>query len=134
MGSGVERRVVKIASFAWLSALYFALAIAATLVGDFFTTPVDRERDDGMPLWKILAEFLVYVWYLTIVVYASRAIVKNIPFPLDGAGGFAYSDIRERMVFPLYAPMLIAFSETWIDKTAYVFERLGVRKRPNAAR
>ena len=129
MGANVPRRAVKIASFAWLSMLYFVLAIAATLVGDFFTTPVDRERDDGRALWKILAEFLAYVWYLTIVVYASRAIVKKIPFPLDGVGGFVYSAVKERIFFPLYGAMLLAFSETWRDKTVYVFERLGVRKR-----
>lgn len=133
MGADVQRRAVKIASFAWLSMLYFVLAIVATLVGDFFTTPVDRKRDDARPLWKVLAEFLAYVWYLTIVVYASRALVKNIPFPLDGVSGFAYSKIKERMFFPLYGAMLLAFSDTWRDKTVYVFERLGVRKRKTSS-
>ena len=128
--SEAARRAVKIASFAWLSLIYLVIAIVATLIADKFTYSFDEREEDKKSTGKLFLEFLVYVWYLTIVAYAGRVIVNNVPFPFDGVAGFSYISTREKNAFPLFGAMLVAFSKTWRDKTAYMLDRIGGRNRP----
>ena len=121
---------VALVAFAWLAFLYLFMAIAASFAGDRFADRVDhREQDGEKTLRRILLEFLVYVWYLSIVVYVAEIVVNKIPYPLDGVAGFAYASVRDKGTFPLFAAMLMAFGNSWQVKTKHLFERLESRKR-----
>ena len=123
-----ERKTVKMISFGYLATIYLAIAFAVTVLADYFTSPLDVKKADKAPLWVHIAKVVAYVWYLTVAAYLARGVVKWIPYPLDGIGGYSYATSREIVGFPLFGAMLIGFSRNFSDLLSYTFYRISSRR------
>lgn len=124
MKNEVLIRGIKMIDIGFITAIYLTIGIVFAKLCDKTLGPFDEEKESAKPLWKILVELVLYLWFIGIIIYIVRNIVPLIPFPLDGMYGFEHSRVKELMNATVFSITFIYFQEYYQKKIKYLFTRL----------
>ena len=92
-----------------LVGIYFVILgiICSVIIEKMFSYDSDNTKEvlDKKKTIIIILEILLQAAVIMIAAYFTRKIVKHIPFPLDGVGGYEHSQLKE-----INGGVLISFS------------------------
>jgi hypothetical protein len=108
--------VVKTLGVAWVGVLCFVFAFLVSRFIDNFTPKLDKSK----PKWQIFLEVCLQFGIVGIMVYASRMVIKKVPFPLDGVQGYKHSDLGELRSLPLMVFIFMFFQTKTQEKMKYL--------------
>lgn len=117
-------RGIKIIDIGFITAIYLLLGIILARLCDRMNGEFDKEKENKKPLWKILVEVILYLWFIGIVIYAVRNVVPLIPFPLDGMYGFNHLMVKEVTNAMAFIITFMYFQNYYQDKIKNLLERL----------
>ena len=117
-------RGIKIIDIGFITAIYLLLGIVLARVCDKINGTFDKEKENKKPLWKILLEVTLYLWFIGVVIYTVRNVVPLIPFPLDGMYGFNHLMVKEVTNAMAFTITFMYFQKYYQDKIENLLERL----------
>ena len=117
-------RGIKIIDIGFITAIYLLLGIILARLCDRMNGEFDKEKENKKPLWKILVEVILYLWFIGIVIYVVRNVVPLIPFPLDGMYGFNHLMVKEVTNAMAFIITFMYFQNYYQDKIKNLLERL----------
>ena len=88
-------RIAKLIDIGYVSMMYIMLAIITSYAYNSFLGTFNKEEQDKKSTVRIIAELLGIFWVYGIIIYIIRNIVKIIPFPLDGLGGYSHDSLKD---------------------------------------
>jgi hypothetical protein len=110
------REAVKVLGIAWVGALTFALAFLISQFLDKITPPLDRSKGKTRAFLEVCAQFGI----IGAILYGSRMLIKNIPFPFEGWYGYEHSALGELRSLPLFVFIFMFFQRRTQEKMKYV--------------
>ena len=123
---------VKLLDIGLVTMYFFVLGLAAAKVFDNMLGVFEEDNYDNIPTWRLFLEIVVQLFFIGIVAYILRNVVKLIPFPFDGVGGFEHARLKELDGGEVMALVLILFQHSLIDKVLYFVNRvLGIKTPKN---
>ena len=124
-------RIIKIIAIIYVSIIYavFALIITQILDKHVFhseTILLDKPTIEKESLyWMLIHTFFIF-GTLGAISYASRNVVQQIPFPLDGLYNFEYKRVKEVANGGAFVTILYAFSETIYKRYSQIKTKLNI--------
>mgnify|MGYP003350142708 CR=1 FL=1 len=110
------REAVKTLGVAWVGALTFALAFFVSMALDRLTPPLDESKSKT----RVFLEVCVQFGIVGAILYWSRVLIKNVPFPLDGLYGYEHANLGELRSLPLFVFIFMFFQKRAQEKMRYV--------------
>jgi hypothetical protein len=117
-------RGIKIIDIGFITAIYLLLGIVLARACDKMNGTFDKEKENKKPLWKILLEVILYLWFIGVVIYTVRNVVPLIPFPLDGMYGFNHLMVKEVTNAMAFIITFMYFQKFYQNKIENLLERL----------
>ncbi len=117
-------RGIKIIDIGFITAIYLLLGILLAKLCDRMNGEFDKEKENKKPLWKILVEVILYLWFIGVVIYTVRNMVPLIPFPLDGMYGFNHLMVKEVTNAMAFTITFMYFQKYYQNKIENLLERL----------
>jgi len=117
-------RGIKLLDIGYITAIYSLLGIFLAKVCDKINGPFDKEKEDKKPIWRILVELILYLWFIGIVIYIVRNIVPLIPFPLDGVYGFKHILVKEVIHATMFSITFFYFQTYYKNKIEHLLHRV----------
>jgi len=117
-------RGIKIIDIGFITAIYLLLGILLAKLCDRINGEFDKEKENKKPLWKILVEVILYLWFIGVVIYTVRNVVPLIPFPLDGMYGFNHLMVKEVTNAMAFTITFMYFQKYYQNKIENLLERL----------
>ena len=115
---------VKLLDIGFVTTYFFIFGLAAAKAFDAVIGEFDEENFNKVPTWRLFLEIIVQLFFLGIVAYILRNLVKLIPYPLDGVAGFHHERLKELDGGEGMALVLILFQRNLIDKVLYFVKRV----------
>lgn len=119
----------KVGDLAFTSALYFLLALVASVVLNFltrvydtYTVSQDGREEKSTP--RLVFEVVAFVFFVTAAFYAIRKVVPMIPYPFEGYGGYKHEKLSEINIINISTMTLILFQTTLMDKIRILNDRI----------
>jgi magnesium-transporting ATPase (P-type) len=123
---------VKLLDIGLVTIYFFVLGLAAAKIFDNMLGVFEEENYDNIPTWRIFLEIILQLFFIGVIAYVLRNLVKLIPFPLDGVAGFEHIRLKELDGGEVMALVLILFQRSLIDKVLYFVNRvLGIKASKN---
>jgi len=123
---------VKLLDIGLVTMYFFVLGLAAAKAFDGILGAFEEENYDNIPTWRIFLEIILQLFFIGVIAYVLRNLVKLIPFPLDGVAGFEHIRLKELDGGEVMALVLILFQRSLIDKVLYFVNRvLGIKTSKN---
>jgi hypothetical protein len=117
-------RGIKILDIGFITAIYFSLGLFLAKACDKVNGEFREEEENKKPIWKIIAEVILYFWFIGIVIYVVRNVIPLIPFPLDGKFGFNHLMVKEVTNAIAFTITFIYFQKFYQDKLQNLLLRL----------
>jgi len=117
-------RSIKVLDIGFITALYLTFGIVLAKLCDKVLGEFDEEKEHQKPLWQLLIELFLYLWFVGIVVYVVRNVVQMIPFPFHGVYGYDHFRVKELINAVIFFVMFLHFQEYYQKKIRYLFTRL----------
>lgn len=117
-------RGIKIIDIGFITAIYSLLGIFLAKVCDMVNGPFDKEKEDKKPIWKVLFEVILYLWFIGVVIYVVRNVVSLIPFPLEGIYGFKHTRVKELINATMFSITFLYFQKYYHTKVEHLLNRL----------
>ena len=116
----------KVAAMGYVTTLYFIVGIAMAKMFDALYGPFDRKEHEqsGRSLFRLGAEIVIQMFFISVVIYILRNIVERIPYPLEGLGGYQHSRLKELGSAPILSVVTVLFQKNFTDKTTYFVEKI----------
>jgi hypothetical protein len=99
--------VMRTAGSAWVGVLCFVLAFVVSLFLDKITPPLDPSKSK----LRIFTEVSVQFGVIGAIVFLTRHIIKNVPFPAQGLYGYDHSANGELRSLPLFVFIFMFFQK-----------------------
>jgi hypothetical protein len=115
---------IKLLAISFVTILYFSLGFLAAKGMDIFFKQFDQTTESKKPTWQIFLEIAIRLCLIGILIYLSRIIVKNIPFPLNGIYGFNYFKLKELHSEFIFTIPLFVFHDNFTAKIKSMYNRL----------
>ena len=110
------KEVLKTLGVAWVGVICFVFAFFASMKLDELTPQLDTTK----PKWRTFLEVCVQFGIIGAIIYWSRLIIKNVPFPLDGLYGYDHSALGELRSLPLMVFIFMFFQKKTQDKMRHL--------------
>lgn len=107
---------MRTAGSAWVGVLCFILAFAVSMVLDRITP----ELDPAKSRLRIFTEVCVQFGVIGAIVFLTRHVIKNVPFPADGLYGYKHSTNGELRSLPLFVFIFMFFQKKTQAKMKYL--------------
>lgn len=107
---------VKTLGVAWVGVLTFAFAFLLSAFLDKLTPPLDRTKGKVRIFLEVCAQFGV----VGAILYWSRMLIKNVPFPFEGWYGYEHSALGELRSLPLFVFIFMFFQARAQEKMRYL--------------
>jgi hypothetical protein len=117
-------RSIKVIDIGFITALYLTFGIVLAKLCDKVLGELDEEKENQKPLWQLLIELFLYLWFVGIVVYVVRNVVQMIPFPFHGVYGYDHFRVKELINAVIFFVMFLHFQEYYQKKIRHLFTRL----------
>lgn len=128
--SGFTRRffIAKTADLALSSTYYFFLALAASVLLNFLTqfyeayTLKDAKADKSLA--RLMFEIIANIFFILFAFWIIRNIVEQIPFPLEGYGGYSHTKLSLPTILLLSSITMLFFQTALMDKVRELNTRI----------
>lgn len=111
-----QTSIIRILAIAYIGALSFVLAFISSLILDKINPPFNKNE----PKWKIFLEVCLQFGLIAVLIFASKNIIKHIPFPLDGYSGYIHSNLIELRTLPLLVFIFMIYQVKTVQKMKYL--------------
>lgn len=108
--------VMRAAGSAWVGVLCFVFAFVVSIFLDKITPPLDTTKSRA----RIFAEVCVQFGIVGAIVFLSRHLIKNVPFPAEGLYGYEHSTNGELRSLPLFVFIFMFFQKKTQAKMTYL--------------
>lgn len=108
--------VVKTLGVAWVGVLCFVFAFVVSRLVDNFTPKLDKSK----PKWQTFLEVCLQFGIVGGIVYWSRLVIKNVPFPMEGWSGYEHSALGELRSLPLMVFIFMFFQTKTQEKMKWL--------------
>jgi len=110
------REAVKTLGIVWVGVLTFAFAFLLSALLDKLTPPLDRTKGKFRTFLEVCAQFGV----VGAILYWSRVLIKNVPFPFEGWYGYEHSALSELRSLPLFVFIFMFFQARAQEKMRHL--------------
>jgi hypothetical protein len=117
-------RSIKVLDIGFITAIYLTFGIVLAKLCDKALGEFDEEKENQKPLWQLLIELFLYLWFIGIVVYVVRNIAPLIPFPFHGVHGYDHFRVKELINAAIFVIMFLQFQEYYQKKIKFLFTKL----------
>lgn len=107
---------MRTAGSAWVGVLCFILAFTVSMVLDRITPELDPTKSR----LRIFTEVCVQFGVIGAIVFLTRHVIKNVPFPADGLYGYEHSTNGELRSLPLFVFIFMFFQKKTQAKMKYL--------------
>jgi hypothetical protein len=115
---------VKLLDIGLVTVYFFVFGLIIAKLFDGFIGGFDEKDYKDISVWWIAIEIIFQLIVIGIVCYGLRNIVSNIPFPLDGVGGFDHSRLKELEGGEVLIVVLIMFQKNFYEKVSYFINKV----------
>ena len=115
-------QIVRLLGIAYVGLLSFVFSFLFSHWLDKITPELDKSK----PKWKTFIEVAFQFALIGALIYLSRGLIKQIPFPLEGAGGYIHSQLGELRSLPLIVFIFMFFQQRTQDKMRYLISSQSV--------
>ena len=98
---------MRAAGSAWVGVLCFVFAFVVSIFLDKITAPLDPAKSRS----RIFLEVCVQFGVIGSLVFLSRHVIKNVPFPAEGLYGYEHSTNGELRSLPLFVFIFMFFQK-----------------------
>lgn len=106
------QEVVKILGAGYVSMWCFIFAFLLSIVLDKFIGPYDKTKSKVRIFTEITLQFAL----VGVILYVTRGLIKNIPFPLEGVHGYTHSSLGELRSLPVFVFIFMFFQKNLQSK------------------
>jgi hypothetical protein len=123
LSEDIARRVIKIVDIGYVTIIYFffAYVIGVSLdraIGEF-NEAAAKKKTTG----RLMVECIAHIYLCGIIVYFTRNIVEQVPFPLDGVAGFVHGKVKELSNAVVFAFVFMYYQKNLRDKLIHLGNR-----------
>lgn len=108
--------MIKTLGVAWVGVLCFVFAFFVSMTLDQLTPELDTSK----PKWHTFLEVCIQFGIIGAIIYWSRVLIKNVPFPLDGVSGYQHRSLGELRSLPLMVFIFMFFQRKTQDKMKFL--------------
>ena len=119
--------LIRLLGIAYVGVLSFIIAFTASYLLNKVSPPLDKRKSKLRIFIEISLQFGVIGYLL----YASRTVIKNIPFPLEGHYGYSHAQLGELRSLPLIVFIFMFFQERVQEKMKYIIHSQKLIPVPN---
>lgn len=119
--------IIRLLGVAYVGVLSFIIAFTASYLLNKVSPPLDKKKSK----FRIFLEISLQFGVIGYLLYSSRNLIKNIPFPLEGYYGYAHSKLGELRSLPLIVFIFMFFQERVQDKMKYIIASQKLIPVPN---
>jgi hypothetical protein len=119
-------RSIKILDIGYITSLYFILGIILAKLCDKYLGKFDEKNEKKKTLFQSVVELILYLWFISVVVYIVRNVIPLIPFPLNGIYGFDHLKVKEVTSATVFSISFIYFQQHHQEKIKYIFASLHI--------
>ncbi len=95
---------------------YLTIGFVVSLLLNHVLEVLDTRNYKEMPTWQLGAEIAAHTVVLSIAFYVIRNIVRRIPYPFDGAGGYQHELLYELDGGIVFSFLILFFQRNLIEK------------------
>lgn len=99
--------IIKILGAGYVSMWCFIFAFLLSIALDKFTGPYDKSKSKVRIFMEITLQFAL----VGVILYVTRGLIKNIPFPLEGVHGYTHSSLGELRSLPVFVFIFMFFQK-----------------------
>ena len=119
-------RIAKIIDIGYVSMIYIMLAILISYEYDKFLGTFNKEEEDKKSTVRIVVELLGIFWVYGIIIYIIRNIVKIIPYPLDGMGGYSHHLLKDLRSAGMFTVVFFYFQKNLKDRLQHMYNKIHI--------
>ena len=117
-------RSIKILDIGYIASLYFVIAMIYCIFVDRIFRNFDAEEEDKKSLGRVIAESILYMWFIGVSIYIVRNLMEFVPFPLNGYHGFMHLRVKELGNATVFTTLVMMYDTYFRSKLAYLFARI----------
>ncbi len=99
--------VVRTLGVAWVGLICFVFAYVVSMALDRVTPPLDESKSRARIFTEVSVQFAI----IGAIVFLSRHLIKNVPFPGEGWYGYEHSALGELRSLPLFVFIFMFFQK-----------------------
>jgi hypothetical protein len=107
---------VKVMGIMWVGVLTFAFAFFISKFLDKMTPPLDRSKGKARTFLEVCTQFGL----IGAILYWSRVLIKNVPFPFEGWYGYEHAALGELRSLPLFVFIFMFFQARAQEKMRFL--------------
>ena len=108
--------IIRTLGVAWVGIICFVFAFIVSRFIDNFTPKLEKSK----PKWITFLEVCIQFGIVGAFVYGARMVIKKVPFPLDGVGGYTHSELGELRSLPLMVFIFMFFQVKTQEKMRFL--------------
>ncbi len=108
----------------FVTAYYLVIGFIVSLVLNHVIEILDTRNYKDLPTWQLGLEITAHTLVLSIAFYIIRNIVRRIPYPFDGAGGYKHELLYELDGGIVFSFLILFFQRNLIEKISIFQNRI----------
>jgi len=108
----------------FVTAYYLVIGFIVSLLLNHVIEVLDTRSYKNMPTWQLGLEIATHTVVLSIAFYIIRNIVRRIPYPFDGAGGYQHQMLYELDGGIVFSFLILFFQRNLIEKISIFQNRV----------
>jgi len=107
---------IKIIDLGYIAILYGIIALIVVRVTENIFGEFNEKKENKKSAVRIIGEIMLHLWYVGLVVYLVRHIVRIIPSPVEGLYGFVHRKMRELNSASMFVYIFLHLYSAFTDK------------------
>jgi hypothetical protein len=103
---------------------YLVIGFVVSLVLNHVIEILDTRNYKDLPTWQLGLEIAAHTLVLSIAFYVIRNVVRRIPYPFDGAGGYQHQMLYELDGGIVFSFLILFFQRNLIEKISIFQNRV----------
>jgi len=124
----VLMRSIKILDIGYITVIYVVFSIVIASFVDNIIGKFDEKKESKKPIWRILIEMILAIWFYGVLIYIVRNLVELIPFPLNGYEGFEHKRVKELGNATVFTFTFLIFCDYFKSKISFFYNIISKRR------
>jgi len=124
----VLMRSIKILDIGYITVIYVVFSIVIASFVDNIIGKFDEKKESKKPIWRILIEMILAIWFYGVLIYIVRNLVELIPFPLNGYEGFEHKRVKELGNATVFTFTFLIFCDYFKSKISFFYNTISKRR------
>jgi uncharacterized membrane protein HdeD (DUF308 family) len=121
-------RSIKILDIGYITVIYVVFSIVIASFVDNIIGKFDEKKESKKPIWRILIEMILAIWFYGVLIYIVRNLVELIPFPLNGYEGFEHKRVKELGNATVFTFTFLIFCDYFKSKISFFYNTISKRR------